>query len=294
MIIDLRNSFLTEVNNVMKNSIKGSFRVLSFVIIISIIALLVWTIYSIFNLYTHKDVQVYNQLNENDEIEEFRVMTFNIRHGVGSDGKKDLERVIRDIRASNPHIVALQEVDRNVTRSDFNDQVKIIANRLGYNYLFAPSAKLLNAEYGNAILSKFKFDDYEKFNLPSRLEPRTLIKAVIHINNTPISIYNTHLGLYADERATQINKIVSLVQNDNNEFILTGDFNAKYDEQSMNYFINELWTSRMHRNFIRLDHEKGIDYIFSSYLLEPSDGQTIESNSSDHFPVITDFGIRRK
>ena len=275
-------------------TLKYSFRTLLFFAVTGIIILLIWLIYSIFNFYSHKDIQVYNELEhaDNGSISKFRVMTFNIRHGVGNDGTRDLSRVIRDIQESSPHIVALQEVDRNVNRSDFNDQVQLISRRLGYNYIFAPSAKLLNAEYGNAILSKFKFEDYEKHNLPSRLEPRTLIKAVVNINGTPISVYNTHLGLYPDERSRQINRIIQLIQREENEYILTGDFNAKYDEQSMDYFASELWTSREHRNFIRLDHEKGIDYIFSSYLLEPIEGKTIESNSSDHFPVITDFNIK--
>ncbi len=272
------------------------FKIIMFAVLITIIVLLGWVIWSLFNLYDQKDIAVYNQLEYENigSLSQFRVMTFNIRHGVGLDDKRDLNRVIRDIKDANPHIVALQEVDRNINRSNFNDQVKIIATRLGYNYIFAPSAKLLNAEYGNAILSKFELKDYEKVSLPSRLEPRTLIKVVVEINEIPISIYNTHLGLYLDERMKQIEKIKKLIQNESNEYILTGDFNAKFDEETMDYFINELWYSQFHRNYVRLDHEKGIDYIFSSYLLEPNSGKTIKSNSSDHYPIVTDFKIKPK
>ena len=40
-----------------------------------------------------------------------RVATWNIRGGVGSDGRYDLARVVRLIKHAEPDIVALQEVD---------------------------------------------------------------------------------------------------------------------------------------------------------------------------------------
>src|SRR5687768_38666 len=50
------------------------------------------------------------------------VMTFNIHHGVGLDGRLDLARVAAVIRASGAEVIALQEVDRHYgERSAFAD-----------------------------------------------------------------------------------------------------------------------------------------------------------------------------
>ena len=68
-----------------------------------------------------------------------RIMTFNIRHGKGLDGRVDLSRIIADIKHGDPDIVALQEVDRFHIRSRFADQVKILQNALDMDAFFSPS-----------------------------------------------------------------------------------------------------------------------------------------------------------
>ncbi len=46
-----------------------------------------------------------------------RVMTYNIQHGEGLDGRIDLVRTAQVIRRSEANVVALEEVDRGVKRS---------------------------------------------------------------------------------------------------------------------------------------------------------------------------------
>ena len=45
------------------------------------------------------------------------IMTYNIHHGEGIDGKVNIERLARVILDAQADIVALQEVDRGVERS---------------------------------------------------------------------------------------------------------------------------------------------------------------------------------
>src|SRR5687768_6294484 len=60
-----------------------------------------------------------------------RFMTFNIHHGVGSDGNLNLDRTADAIRAANPDVVALQEVDAYFSqRSGCKDQVAELASKL--------------------------------------------------------------------------------------------------------------------------------------------------------------------
>lgn len=44
-----------------------------------------------------------------------RLMSYNIRHGAGLDGRLDFERIAEVIKREHPDVVALQEVD-SVTR----------------------------------------------------------------------------------------------------------------------------------------------------------------------------------
>jgi endonuclease/exonuclease/phosphatase family metal-dependent hydrolase len=43
------------------------------------------------------------------------VLSYNIHHGEGMDGKIDLERIAKVITSVSPDFVALQEVDRRTT-----------------------------------------------------------------------------------------------------------------------------------------------------------------------------------
>ena len=51
-----------------------------------------------------------------------RVLSYNIHHGEGLDGRIDLERIASVIRASEADLVALQEVDQSTERSGGVDQ----------------------------------------------------------------------------------------------------------------------------------------------------------------------------
>ncbi|MFA7493777.1 MAG: endonuclease, partial [Proteiniphilum sp.] len=46
-----------------------------------------------------------------------RLMSYNIHHGEGMDGKMDIERIGKLIIDINPEVVGLQEVDSVVARS---------------------------------------------------------------------------------------------------------------------------------------------------------------------------------
>ena len=56
-----------------------------------------------------------------------RVMTFNIHHGEGIDGRLDLERIARVITDARADLVGLQEVDRGVERTQRRAQLDDLA-----------------------------------------------------------------------------------------------------------------------------------------------------------------------
>ena len=70
------------------------------------------------------------------------VMSFNIRHGVDHTGKESLDSIIDEIKAYKPQIIALQ-VDCRMPRSRFRNQAKIIADALGYNYIYGDTINFM-------------------------------------------------------------------------------------------------------------------------------------------------------
>jgi endonuclease/exonuclease/phosphatase family metal-dependent hydrolase len=77
---------------------------------------------------------------EDDLRKSVRVGTFNLLHGLDVRTRQvDLAAAAAAIAALDLDVVALQEVDRALTRSGGVDQVTALAERLGYQGAFAPA-----------------------------------------------------------------------------------------------------------------------------------------------------------
>lgn len=98
---------------------------------------------------------------------QIRVLSYNIHHGLGVDGKLDLSRIAEVIRAAKPDIVALQEVDRKVDRSNNVDQPRELARRLKMDVRFIRNITLGRGEYGNAVLSRLRISSTRHHKLPN-------------------------------------------------------------------------------------------------------------------------------
>jgi endonuclease/exonuclease/phosphatase family metal-dependent hydrolase len=95
------------------------------------------------------------------------VLSYNIHHGEGVDGKLDLERIARVIVESKADLVALQEVDQNVKRSGNVDQPAELARLTKLEVAFGGNIPLQGGEYGNAILSRWPIKNPRNTKLPN-------------------------------------------------------------------------------------------------------------------------------
>src|SRR6185436_12649301 len=80
-----------------------------------------------------------------------RVMTYNIHHGQGADGKVDLERIAALIKTQRVDIVALQEVDRGTLRTVRRDLAAELGKLTGMNFTFGKNIDYQSGAYGTAI-----------------------------------------------------------------------------------------------------------------------------------------------
>ncbi len=88
-----------------------------------------------------------------DEPTRLRVLSYNIHHGAGIDGRLDLERIARVIQSARPDVVALQEVDRGVARSKRIDEPAELARLTGLRAIFERNITYQGGDYGNAVLT---------------------------------------------------------------------------------------------------------------------------------------------
>ena len=107
-----------------------------------------------------------------------RVMSLNLRHGEKPGGKSNLPDVISLINRIAPDIVLIQEVDRNVPRSSFQDQPRILAEGTGMFPAFTPTLpSYRGGEFGLLVLSRTPPAALGKHTLPYErtAEPRPRI-----------------------------------------------------------------------------------------------------------------------
>ncbi len=124
-----------------------------------------------------------------------RIASFNIKNGLSHDGSCDPEVLVSACRMLRADVLALQEVDRGVPRSNRADQTAIVATGCGLNGLYAPARRLDGGEYGNALLVRGSLTDVEHIRLPvvPRREARAVVLAGIEVDGVALSVAATHL-----------------------------------------------------------------------------------------------------
>jgi endonuclease/exonuclease/phosphatase family metal-dependent hydrolase len=84
-----------------------------------------------------------------------RVLSYNIDHGLGTDGKTDIGRAARVIADAKPDLVALQQVDLKTERSGKVDQAAELGRLTKMHVVYGPSGDFDGGAYGIAILSRW-------------------------------------------------------------------------------------------------------------------------------------------
>lgn len=184
-----------------------------------------------------------------DEPTRIRVLCYNIRHGRGMDDKVDMERIAKVIRSANPDVVALQEVDKGVERSDRIDEPAELGRLSNMAPLFERNIPYQGGEYGNAILSRLPITGHRNVHLPSHYvgEQRGALVAELTAPNeakTPFRFIATHIDYRPNdaERMDSVKAIEEAVrERPDVPTILAGDLNSRPDSRVIAAFA-ENWT----------------------------------------------------
>ncbi len=266
---------------------------------------------------------------------ELRIMSYNIKHGQTNamctqppgipgqppfpDCTLDLQAAIEVIRAHNPDIVGVQEVDRFWARSAYEDEPAALAAGLGMSRCYGANLdhppdghSNVPHQYGTVILSRFPILECSNTLLPrtGTNEQRGLTRALINVRGVPLQFYNTHLHTTVADRLLQTAEIAAVVEAaPGGSKVLVGDFNARPTATEMAPIYTRFLDAWQAAGAPTADNPNGntsparlsgsptsrIDYVCVSPRVTvavaqvPINGQT--RLASDHYPVVADIAL---
>ena len=231
-----------------------------------------------------------------------RVLSYNIHHGEGVDGRLELTRLAGIISASAADIVALQEVDRKTTRSKGLDQAAELADLTGLRHAYGKAMDYQGGAYGQALLSRWPLEDFTVHPLPNpaKVEPRIAISAVVRPPGFPaVRVIGTHLDASRDDAARRQQAVAlnALFAQDDTLTVLLGDLNAR-PETPVIQTLFHVWadasvaspapTSPAKKPTGRIDYvllrPAGVWRVTSSTVLP-------EAVASDHRPLLVELTL---
>lgn len=296
-------------------------RILSLVIVLTIVLSIIapdmaLADFKVFYKDPKKGISVEGKMKPKDS-DTIRIINYNIQAGIGNDGNYDIRRTAEVIRKSGADIVGLTEVDVHFdSRSNFDNQVKILAEELGMYSFYGPIYDLEPYEkgqprrkYGMAILSKYPIIDAHNHEI-TRLstqdenpEPRPMPgfpEAKINVDGKVFSFYVTHLDYRGNPmvREMQVDDTLNIFSEVVGPKILVGDLNALPDASEIGplfEYLNDSWElggSGEGYTFPVSNPHKRIDYILVNQGINVVNSEVIETEASDHFPVITDIVLK--
>jgi endonuclease/exonuclease/phosphatase family metal-dependent hydrolase len=234
---------------------------------------------------------------------ELKVMTFNIHHGVGADGRLDLGRIAAVIRDARPDVVALQEVDRHFhERSAFADQATELGRMLRMHVAYGANLDLEplvpgqpRRQYGNAVLSRHRIRSSRNILLPRPTgeEQRGLLEVNLRVRGVPVRVYATHLQHNsATSRRLQAEAIVQALASSDTSMVLLGDLNARPNDPEIVLLLQVLVDAWLQAGlgpgytYSATDPHARIDYVLHSGEVVSRVAAVLATDVSDHLPVL--------
>ena len=235
-----------------------------------------------------------------------RLLSWNIHKGIGGrDRRYSLQRIIDCIDHEHPDLVCLQEVDRLVGRSDFDDQPRLLGQSLNLQSTFQANVPVSNGTYGNLILSRWAVGSTHRISLKRGIR-KSRGAQLIHVE-TPegvLHLVNTHLGLDERERHWQIDFLLDHELFQSSSVIPTfiaGDFNDWRNtlaEQSLaNHGFQQVTSPPSeYRSFPSWLPVGGLDKVFVRGEVTTKRVKVVRTSlarvASDHLPIVVDFSLK--
>lgn len=248
-------------------------------------------------LFLGSSTLIFSKDHASSEKTSLKILSYNIKHGRGMDGKVDLRRIATVVRSLSPDLVALQEIDRNCTRSGSTDLTAELAAMLRMEGRFGKFMDYQGGEYGMAVLSKFPILSHRVHILPRGAEPRCSLEVKVRPGGGfgEIRLFGVHHDWTRENlRLSQCESLLKQIGKNPGPVILAGDFNAGRKSQSVRLLVDsgfEILTNDQTNTFPSHKPKVEIDFIMSKGLSFTHFTHKVvdEKNASDHRPVFVEL-----
>lgn len=221
-----------------------------------------------------------------------RVLNFNTHRSFGG-----IATVAAEIKAVDPDLVLLQELDRFHGRTGRVDQPAYFAQALGMEHAFGANVRSGGGgEYGVAVLSRFPILGSQNYLLPNGPggEQRGLLRVGVEIGGQEVRIYNTHLqNKIVGLREAQARHVAGILSSEENPIILGGDMNATQNTATLaplKSLLVDAWTVGSGPEGTGPNGSR-IDFLLASPTIVPQRAQVLRSAISDHARLWADFVV---
>ncbi len=240
-----------------------------------------------------------------------RILIYNIAYGTGAPGAlfdhlctmhrylrtphSHLQRIVEFIHDSDPDLVGLLEVDTGSYRTNFVNQVELIAKHINHyhhsyvkygKHFFSHSIPILRKQ-ANAILTKTELPDRNFHFLPVGFK-----RLIIEVKLDGIRFFLVHLAINRKIRALQLSHLAKLAKGEG-PVIVAGDFNTFSGEHEIEALQEELSlfnpNKRAIPTFPSWKPRKQLDFVLCSKSINVIDFQIAKVKYSDHLPIILDI-----
>lgn len=227
------------------------------------------------------------------------LMSYNTQHCQSYISREiDFDIFIDEIKKVGADIVGLNEMRGEGPRADYTDQMKTLADALGFNYYFAKAFDVGGQNpYGNGLLSRYPIISAKTVKIPDpdtdKFEPRCVLQAEIDTPLGVLTVLVTHFGLSLPEHKNAHKTVVSLIKKE--KCILMGDFNITPDNPIIADISERMLdTAKLFEqpklSFPSDFPDRKIDYMFTSDDINVLFADIPEHITSDHRPYVIKIG----
>lgn len=157
-----------------------------------------------------------------------KVLHWNIHHGVGTDGRYDIDRLATWIARTGANVVSLNEVERYTGWGNEDQPARFAAllrAKTGrtWRYKFAQNSGNSRGQ-GNLLLTTY---DIESSDSEELSYTRAVARIAIIVNGIRVNVFSTHLDSESSSRRrTQMGELIRFANRFPEQRILPGDYNA--------------------------------------------------------------------
>lgn len=202
------------------------------------------------------------------------------------------------IRAINPDIIALQEVDSRSGQINDLDIFAYLESAVGGHSINAKTLSTDVGHYGQMLISRWPLRDCRIHDISvGKHEPRRIMEARVDLPGGSVRIIATHFGLNKAERRVQFRALADISKTHGDmPQVLMGDLNEWRRRGHGHDMLSPLFDiCTSHRTYPAMLPSLALDRIWCrpGSMLVRSWTERAARHASDHLPLAADLSLRK-